>query len=260
MRHRSSSSAATRRIRRSRRPSRPSTATARRPRCRSPLPPTHLSAPVWFRSRRRAAFRQSSAWARTCSPSSDRVRRRSKEMRHRIATLLGVGIVLSTLGRAEVEAQTFNSGSTGADGAFSPTVNTTVTLPASGVLNYTTINIPVGVTVKFTKNAANTPVTILATGNVTIAGTIDIRGNAGAPPANGTAVGTTGGAGGPGGFDGGNGATGTVSTTGGSGRGPGGGTGSTGAAGAGGGGFGAAGGNGTAPSGATAGIGGSVYA
>jgi hypothetical protein len=180
-------------------------------------------------------------------------------MRYRIATLLAVGVVLSTLGRAEVDAQTFSSGSTGADGAFSPTVNTTVTLPASGVLNYTTVNIPIGVTVKFTKNAANTPVTILATGNVTIAGTIDIRGNAGAPPANGTAVGTTGGAGGPGGFDGGNGATGTVSTTGGSGRGPGGGTGSSGAAGAGGGGFAAAGGNGTAPSGATAGIGGSVY-
>src|SRR5690349_19033506 len=73
-------------------------------------------------------------------------------------------------------ASAFTSGSTGADGAFSPTVNTTVPLPPSGIFNYTSVNIPTGVTVKFLKNRTNTPVVILATGDVTIAGTIDITG------------------------------------------------------------------------------------
>ena len=103
----------------------------------------------------------------------------------------------------------FDSGSTGADGAFSPTVDTTVDLPADGVFNFTTVTIPSGVTVRFNKNSANTPVTFLVSGDVAIDGTIDIRGG------DSTAVGAAGdgnqgddglpGVGGPGGFDGGRG-------------------------------------------------------
>jgi hypothetical protein len=103
----------------------------------------------------------------------------------------------------------FDSGSTGADGALAPTVNTQITLPPSGILNYTTVNIPTGVTVTFRKNALNTPVYLLASGNVTIAGAINISGATAAD------TGTAGdgnqaddglpGAGGPGGFDGGRG-------------------------------------------------------
>lgn len=125
----------------------------------------------------------------------------------------------------------FVSGSTGADGAFAPVVNTRVVLPPSGILNYTTVNIPAGVWVTFEKNATNTPVVILATGNVTIAGSINL------PGGNGTAVGASGdgvlgddgipGAGGPGGYDGGRGGVGTLTATaagvGGAGQGPGGG-------------------------------------
>jgi hypothetical protein len=103
-------------------------------------------------------------------------------------------------------AQVFVSGSTGADGAFNPactppatTCTITVQLPPSGIFNYTTVNIPTGVTVKYTRNQANTPVTILTTGDVTIAGTIDVSG--------GNASGFTPGKGGPGGFDGGVGGT-----------------------------------------------------
>jgi hypothetical protein len=92
-------------------------------------------------------------------------------------------------------ALAFNSGSTGADGAFSPPANIAVQLPDSGVLNYTTVNIPTGVTVTFLKNATNTPVYILASGDVTIAGTINVNGDTGATIAPGR--------GGPGGFDGG---------------------------------------------------------
>src|SRR3990172_6560050 len=73
-------------------------------------------------------------------------------------------------------AGTFVSGSTGADGAFNPTTNTELQIPPSGIFNFTTVNIPSGVTVTFKKNAANTPVYILATGDVTIAGTIKVSG------------------------------------------------------------------------------------
>ncbi|MBU8975711.1 hypothetical protein JI752_006110 [Lysobacter sp. MMG2] len=103
----------------------------------------------------------------------------------------------------------FNSGSTGADGVLNPTVNTEIELPPSGILNYTTVNIPTGVTVKFKRNAANTPVYILASGDVTIAGTIDVRG-ADAKHAGTYGDGAQGddgipGEGGPGGFEGGRG-------------------------------------------------------
>lgn len=118
-----------------------------------------------------------------------------------MAALLAVGLCQAALA--------FNSGSTGSDGALAPAVNLQVQLPPSGVLNYTTINIPSGVTVTFKRNALNTPVVLLVSGSVTIAGTIDVRGTSGA------AIGTTGdgnkaddglpGLGGPGGFDGGRG-------------------------------------------------------
>src|SRR3989442_8829753 len=131
----------------------------------------------------------------------------------------------------------FNSGSTGADGALSPSTNLTLTLPATGVFNFTTVNIPGGVILRFTRNAANTPVTILAQGDVTIVGTIDVSGSAGgAGSLAGTLLGPNGGAGGPGGFDGGTGANGIIATIGGAGLGPGGGAGGTNSGGSGGGG------------------------
>ncbi|BBJ23514.1 hypothetical protein [Candidatus Nitrotoga sp. AM1P] len=125
----------------------------------------------------------------------------------KIKLTLAASAILLALGSNV--AQAFTSGSTGTDGAFSPTVNTQLTLPASGVFNFTSVNIPNGVTVTFKKNALNTPVILLATGNVTIAGIVDVSGT------NGTATGASGdgnlgddglsGKGGPGGFDGGRG-------------------------------------------------------
>jgi hypothetical protein len=116
---------------------------------------------------------------------------------------------VAVLAMLATQAFAFDSGSTGADGVFAPTVNTEVQLPESGILNYASINIPAGVTVKFKRNIANTPVYLLVSGNVTIAGKIDINGSKGAD------VGTAGdgnladdgnpGKGGPGGFDGGRG-------------------------------------------------------
>ncbi|MGH7207334.1 MAG: hypothetical protein ACREI2_14125 [Nitrospiraceae bacterium] len=104
-----------------------------------------------------------------------------------------------------VSGQTFSSGSTGADGAFAPTATTTLTLPPNGVFNFTTVNIPSGVTVTFAKNAANTPVTMLATGAVTVAGTISVNGTTGANGMFSGPLFNPGAPGGPGGFAGGQG-------------------------------------------------------
>jgi len=109
--------------------------------------------------------------------------------------ILGLVLLASNAGFAQ---NTFNSGSTGADGAFAPTGTTaTVNVPESGVLNYTTVDIPTGLKVVFIPNAQNTPVTILASGDVNIAGTISVDGQAGSSAG-------FGGAGGPGGSRGGN--------------------------------------------------------
>ncbi len=108
-----------------------------------------------------------------------------------------VGLTIALSAWVPAWAQTFNSGSTGALGAFNPTTNTTVTLPPDGILNYTTVTIPAGVTVTFQRNTANTPVTLLATGDVTVAGTISVNG------ATGPFRGSIAALGGPGGFPGG---------------------------------------------------------
>lgn len=64
--------------------------------------------------------------------------------------------------------------SDGSDGAFRPTGSITLDLPDDGVFDFTTIDVPVGVTVRFRSNAANTPVFLRATGAVSIAGVIDV--------------------------------------------------------------------------------------
>ncbi len=141
-----------------------------------------------------------------------------------IAVALAVGACF-----APGAASAFTSGSTGADGAFTPTVNTNLTLPPSGIFNFTSVTIPSGVTVKFLRNATSTPVVILATGDVMIAGTIDVSGGS-SPGVGSGGDGVTGddgapGLGGPGGFDGGRGGLTQGTRRGGDGLGPGSGTG-----------------------------------
>ena len=145
--------------------------------------------------------------------------------RARVRHALRIVTIIALLGWVTaVNAQMFRSGSSGSLGAFAPGANTTVALPPDGILNYTTIIIPAGVTVSFTPNAANTPVTMLATGDVTINGTINLNGT------NGTSAIISSGfvpgkPGGPGGFAGGAGGMGGATNTFGSpGLGPGGGT------------------------------------
>lgn len=142
------------------------------------------------------------------------------KLRALIATLSLAGLSLPVLA--------YDSGSTGADGDFSPPVNTQLQIPESGVFNFTTVNIPAGVTVTFKKNTTNTPVVILASGNVTVAGAIIVSGGRAADSgaAGDGNIGDDGipGLGGPGGYDGGRGGE-SGKKSGGHGLGPGGGAG-----------------------------------
>lgn len=83
-----------------------------------------------------------------------------------LATLLTVCVAM---------AQSFSSGSTGANGPLDLTTgDQTVQLPPSGILNYTTVNIPIGRTLTFQGNLTNTAAVILAQGTVTVSGTINV--------------------------------------------------------------------------------------
>ncbi|MCI0536361.1 MAG: hypothetical protein L0Z50_14160 [Verrucomicrobiales bacterium] len=113
-------------------------------------------------------------------------------------------------------AQPFQSGSNGSLGPLNvTTTDVTLDLPPDGIFHYTTINVTRNL--RFRRNALNTPVYLLATGDVIISGSIDVSAT------RGTA--TTPGFGGPGGFDGG--APGATGLPGGDGLGPGAGKGGT---------------------------------
>jgi len=133
-------------------------------------------------------------------------------MRQSTRLWLFLAILFAAL--APASAQPFQSGSNGSYGAIN-TGGSTVTLdmPPDGIFHCTTINVGSGGRLQFRRNALNTPVYLLATGDVTITGIIDVSG------ARGSA--TAAGSGGPGGFDGG--APGAVGLPGGDGQGPGGG-------------------------------------
>ena len=95
----------------------------------------------------------------------------------------------------ELSLAAFDVGFVGTDDLV-VTQSQALPLPADGVLKYRNVTIASGSTLTFTKNEKNTPVTILASGDILIAGTIDVSGtSAGLQLINGK--------GGPGGFDGG---------------------------------------------------------
>ncbi len=143
----------------------------------------------------------------------------------------GAVVVLALVGVSPGAAHAFSSGSTGADGPFAPSCSptpctVTVPVPASGIFNSTTVTIPADVTVTLTPNATNTPVSILATGEVTIAsnGVLSLDGQPGSLGSSAGPIIRAGGAGGPGGFPGGQGgAKGTTDKLASGGQGPGGG-------------------------------------
>ena len=106
-------------------------------------------------------------------------------------------LLLGSMALSHGFAQGFTSGSDESYGALTITNNTTLDLPANGIYNCTTINIAQGATLTFRRNPLNTPVYLLASGNVVINGNIDVSGY------NSSDSIPDGGTGGPGGFDGG---------------------------------------------------------
>ena len=124
-------------------------------------------------------------------------------------------------GPSDVRAQLFDFGSDGTFGAINVADGATLTvdLPPDGIIHATTVTVGTNGILKFNRNPLNTPVYLLATGNVLVRGSIDVSGNGGTsnPP--------LGGRGGPGGFDGGMPGFGTVPP--GAGHGPGAGLGQT---------------------------------
>ncbi len=89
-------------------------------------------------------------------------------MNHRIRTL---ALAMLIAAHPAMAATPYSNGS---DGAFHPTASQTLDLPADGIFNFTTIDIPGNVTIRFRHNAANTPVQLRASGAVSIAGVIDV--------------------------------------------------------------------------------------
>jgi hypothetical protein len=102
-----------------------------------------------------------------------------------------VGLMLGS----SVDAQTFSSGSNGSYGPMNITKDTQLQLPPDGIFHCTTITVAAGATLWFKRNDLNTPVYLLARGDVNIAGTVDVSAEA--------STASTPGRGGPGGFDGG---------------------------------------------------------
>jgi hypothetical protein len=117
------------------------------------------------------------------------------------SALLWVTLILSC--SSELDATMVVSD--GSDGPFNPASSQTIILDnvaPDGIFNFTTIFIPQGVTIRFQRNAGNTPVYFAATGDVVINGLIDVSG---------TNFSRTGG---PGGGDGGNGSRNAAGTAG----------------------------------------------
>lgn len=96
-------------------------------------------------------------------------------MRNRLG--IGVALLLLASGMSTAQGQVFDFGSDGTFGAIDITVDTTLDMPPDGIFNATTINVASGATLKFNRNALNTPVYLLATGDITIDGTIDVSGS-----------------------------------------------------------------------------------
>lgn len=117
-------------------------------------------------------------------------------MKHRLNQAIVAGTFVFGLFFADADAQSFQSGSDGSYGPLEITAHTRLQVPPDGIFHCTTISIASSRTLTFSRNALNTPVYLLATGDVEVFGTIDVSGSSGNR--------VSGGAGGPGGFDGGN--------------------------------------------------------
>ncbi len=112
-------------------------------------------------------------------------------------TLMTLIATLLVVTAGPLSAVPFDSGSDGSYGAIDVTNSMTLDIPSNGVFNCTTIAVRNGTTLYFRTNALNTPVYLLAQGDVVIEGSASIEVNG--QDVNGSVPGP----GGPGGFAGG---------------------------------------------------------
>lgn len=116
-----------------------------------------------------------------------------------LVAALGAAALFSATSFGQAVTIRPDNGGTGADGAFAPVANVTIDTSVQSVFNFTTVQIPAGVTVRV---VGPTPMTWRIQGPAQIDGTIDARGSAGASGGN-NLTGGDGGLPGPGGFAGG---------------------------------------------------------
>ena len=84
-------------------------------------------------------------------------------------------VLMAVFGGTQIHAQ-FSSGSDGSFGPIDIQVNTAIDLPPDGIIHATTINVAASRLLNFKRNANNTPVYLLATGDITIIGDIGVSG------------------------------------------------------------------------------------
>src|ERR1041385_3895333 len=103
-----------------------------------------------------------------------------------ISTIWLLVFVYPRTERAQTQNTAFNSGSTGHEGTLNITapgvtyfdpvaMNLNPSVP--GIFNFTTINVASGSTLKFTESKYHGPVYFLASGDVTISGILDLKGD-----------------------------------------------------------------------------------
>ncbi|MCI0540804.1 MAG: hypothetical protein L0Z50_36860 [Verrucomicrobiales bacterium] len=108
-----------------------------------------------------------------------------------VLLLISLTIVTVTISSAAI----FSSDSNGSYGPLNVTEDVVLDIPPDGIFHCTSINIGSNAVLHFNRNVANTPVYLLATGEVKIEGSVVLDG--------GDAAVNKAGKGGPGGFDGG---------------------------------------------------------
>ena len=82
--------------------------------------------------------------------------------------VVSIWILAMAAGVVTVQAQ-FSSGSDGSDGPLTVSAGlTTLDVPDDGIFNFTTVTIETGGTLAFNKNVRNTPVHLLATGDIVV--------------------------------------------------------------------------------------------
>ena len=119
---------------------------------------------------------------------------RNEWQKRAIAVVVASVVALMWMSQPPIEAQSVNSGSDESDGALSLAANLGVIVfdptetarwgrvlddDGDGVYNFTTISVAAGTTLRFRGDTVNRPIYFLASGNVSIVGTLDLSGAAG---------------------------------------------------------------------------------